>query len=65
MNQKFRYDSTLSYRLNFEKLKALKSQIEHAQFLIEKSQVKLQKDFENWWQEQCELLVMGSILSFH
>lgn len=24
--------------------------------MIEKSQVKLQKDFENWWQEQCEIL---------
>ena len=46
-----------SYRLNFEKLKNLKTQIEHSQLLIEKSQVKLQKDFENWWQEQCEIIV--------
>ncbi|CAF0834221.1 unnamed protein product [Brachionus calyciflorus] len=44
-----------NYRQNFEKLKNLKTQIEHAQYLIEKSQVKLQKDFENWWTEQCEL----------
>jgi hypothetical protein len=44
------------YRTNFEKLKNLKTQIEHAQYLIEKSQVKLQKDFENWWEEQCELV---------
>ena len=44
-----------SYRLNFEKLKNLKTQIEHSQHLVERSQVKLQKDFENWWQEQCEI----------
>lgn len=49
---------SFSYRLNFEKLKNLKSQIEHSQYLIEKSQVKLQKDFDNWWQEQCLLNVL-------
>lgn len=43
-----------TYRLNFEKLKNLKAQIEHSQHLVERSQVKLQKDFENWWQEQCD-----------
>jgi len=37
-------------------LKTLKSQIEHAQHLVEKSQVKLQKDFDNWWIEQCEIM---------
>ena len=51
-----------SYRLNFEKLKNLKTQIEHAQHLIEKSQVKIQKDFENWWQEQCEIIVISLVL---
>jgi hypothetical protein len=33
----------------------MKTQIEHAQYLIEKSQLKLQKDFEKWWEEQCEI----------
>lgn len=42
--------------MNFEKLKNLKTQIEHSQHLVEKSNVKLQKDFENWWQEQCEII---------
>ena len=37
-------------------MKTLKSQIEHAQHLVEKSQVKLQKDFDNWWIEQCEIM---------
>jgi len=45
-----------NYRENFEKLKQLKGQIEHFQYLIQKSQVKLQKDFENWWNEQCAIL---------
>lgn len=35
----------------------MKSQIEHAQHMIERAQVKLQKDFENWWNEQCLLFV--------
>lgn len=35
----------------------MKSQIEHSQRLIERTQVKLQKDFENWWNEQCAILV--------
>ena len=46
-----------SYRLNFEKLKNLKNQIEHAQYLVEKASVKLQKDFDEWWNEQCEIIV--------
>ena len=45
-----------SYRLNFEKLKNLKSQIEHAQHMVEKTGVRLQKDFDIWWTEQCELI---------
>ena len=45
-----------NYRLNFEKLKNLKSQIEHAQHLVERSSLKLQKDFEIWWQDQCDLV---------
>ena len=54
--------STFSYRLTFEKLKNLKTQIEHSQLLIDKSQVKLQKDFENWWEEQCEIIVIRALL---
>jgi len=45
-----------NYRLNFEKLKNLKNQIEHAQYLVEKASVRLQKDFDVWWTEQCELI---------
>lgn len=41
-----------SYKKAFNQLKALKTEIEHMQFLMEKSKVKLQKDFELWWAEQ-------------
>ena len=40
------------YKHAFNQLKALKTEIEHMQFLLEKSKVKLQKDFELWWAEQ-------------
>lgn len=38
----------LRYKQNLEKLKDLKSEIENIQFMIQKNQEKLQKDFENW-----------------
>lgn len=50
------FSPSSSYRLNFEKLKNLKTQIEHAQYLVEKTSVKLQKDFDAWWNEQCEII---------
>ena len=56
--QSFYSHLNYSYRENFEKLKNMKSQIEHSQRLIERTQVKLQKDFENWWNEQCAILVL-------
>jgi hypothetical protein len=42
----------------------MKNQIEHSQRLIERTQVKLQKDFENWWNEQCAILVNSNILYY-
>jgi hypothetical protein len=42
----------------------MKNQIEHSQHLIERTQVKLQKDFENWWNEQCAILVCLTIFEF-
>jgi len=40
------------YKSAFNQLKLLKTEIEHMQHLLEKSKVKLQKDFEIWWSEQ-------------
>ncbi|XP_030051634.1 kinesin-like protein KIF6 [Microcaecilia unicolor] len=44
------------YKALFNRLKGLKTEIEHLQFLLEKAKVKLQKDFEDWWSEQATSL---------
>ncbi|KAM4770829.1 kinesin-like protein KIF6 [Rhinophrynus dorsalis] len=40
------------YKTLFNRLKALKTEIEHLQLLLEKAKVKLHKDFEVWWSEE-------------
>nr|XP_033794532.1 kinesin-like protein KIF6 [Geotrypetes seraphini] len=40
------------YKALFNRLKGLKTEIEHLQFLLEKAKMKLQKDFEDWWSKQ-------------
>lgn len=40
------------YKDSFTRLRSLKTEIEHLQHLLEKSKVKMQKDFEIWWAEQ-------------
>ncbi|XP_053407299.1 kinesin-like protein KIF6 [Mercenaria mercenaria] len=42
----------IQYKETFNRLRTLKSEIEHLQHLLEKSKVKLMKDFELWWAEQ-------------
>ncbi|KAL3874319.1 hypothetical protein ACJMK2_037350 [Sinanodonta woodiana] len=44
------------YKESFNKLRNLKTEIEHLQHLLEKSRVKLLKDFELWWSEQASQL---------
>ena len=44
--------SLIRYKESFTQLKSLKTEIEHLQHLLEKSKVKMQKDFEIWWAEQ-------------
>ncbi|XP_063774909.1 kinesin-like protein KIF6 isoform X2 [Pseudophryne corroboree] len=44
------------YKAHFSRLKGLKTEIEHLQLLLEKSKVKLQKDFEEWWSEEASTL---------
>ena len=41
-----------SYKQHFNQLRGLKTEIEHLQHLLERSKVKLLKDFEIWWAEQ-------------
>ncbi|KAJ8308330.1 hypothetical protein KUTeg_013204 [Tegillarca granosa] len=51
--EKVRYKDCVS------KLKRLKGEIEHLQHLLEKSRVKLMKDFELWWAGQAATLQHG------
>ncbi|KAJ8289186.1 hypothetical protein COCON_G00018450 [Conger conger] len=37
------------YKSTFGRLKALKTEIEHLQLLLERSKVKVQRDFQEWW----------------
>ncbi|XP_073783383.1 kinesin-like protein KIF6 isoform X1 [Danio rerio] len=41
-----------NYKITSGCLKDLKTEIEHLQLLLEKSKVKIQSDFENWWTQE-------------
>ncbi|XP_069464852.1 kinesin-like protein KIF6 [Ambystoma mexicanum] len=41
-----------NYKTLFNRLKGLKTEIEHLQLLLEKAKVRLQKDFEVWWSQE-------------
>lgn len=45
-----------SYKSTFESLKGLKTEIEHLQHLLQKSKIKLQRDFQEWWDQQATRL---------
>ncbi|XP_077869176.1 LOW QUALITY PROTEIN: kinesin-like protein KIF6 [Saccoglossus kowalevskii] len=44
------------YKETFNRLRVLKTEIEHLQHLLEKSRIQLQKDFEIWWAEEAARL---------
>ncbi|KAJ8401237.1 hypothetical protein AAFF_G00388190 [Aldrovandia affinis] len=41
-----------SYKNTFGRLKALKTEIEHLQLLLERAKVKIQRDFQEWWTQE-------------
>ncbi|XP_069743859.1 kinesin-like protein KIF6 isoform X5 [Narcine bancroftii] len=41
-----------SYKITFNRLKGLKTEIEHLQHLLQKAKLMIQKDFETWWSEE-------------
>ncbi|XP_040203793.1 kinesin-like protein KIF6 [Rana temporaria] len=45
-------DEKKRYKTLFNRLKSLKTEIEHLQLLLEKAKVRLLKDFEEWWSEE-------------
>jgi hypothetical protein len=48
--------SLVSYKSTFGHLKTLKMEIEHLQLLLERSKVKLQRDFQDWWSQEAAML---------
>ncbi|XP_047467305.1 kinesin-like protein KIF6 [Mugil cephalus] len=44
------------YKSTIGRLKALRTEIEHLQLLLEKAKVKLQKDFLKWWSQEASSL---------
>ncbi|XP_055492316.1 kinesin-like protein KIF6 isoform X2 [Leucoraja erinacea] len=45
-----------SYKMTFNRLKGLKTEIEHLEHLHQKAKVLIQKDFEAWWSEEAARL---------
>ncbi|XP_067335038.1 kinesin-like protein KIF6 [Channa argus] len=41
-----------AYKSIISRLKALKTEIEHLQLLLERAKVKLQRDFHKWWSQE-------------
>uniref|UniRef100_A0A3P8YWR8 Kinesin-like protein n=1 Tax=Esox lucius TaxID=8010 RepID=A0A3P8YWR8_ESOLU len=53
-----------SYKTTFGCLKTLKTEIEHLQLLLERSKVKLQRDFQDWWEQETARIQVTSLPSF-
>ncbi|XP_072546377.1 kinesin-like protein KIF6 isoform X2 [Salminus brasiliensis] len=45
-----------NYKSTFGRLKGLKTEIEHLQHLLQKSKIKLQRDFQDWWTQEASKL---------
>lgn len=48
--------SCVSYKSAIGRLKALSTEIEHLQLLLERVKVKIQKDFQKWWTQEASSL---------
>lgn len=46
------HNMSLSYKSTVGRLKALRTEIEHLQLLLERAKVKLQRDFQKWWSQE-------------
>ncbi|XP_037550496.1 kinesin-like protein KIF6 [Nematolebias whitei] len=49
-------DEKTAYKNTIGCLKALKTEIEHLQLLLERVKVKIQKDFQKWWSQEASNL---------
>lgn len=46
----------LSYNSTIGRLKALRTEIEHLQLLLERAKVKLERDFQKWWSQEVSIV---------
>uniref|UniRef100_A0A3Q1G3C2 Kinesin family member 6 n=1 Tax=Acanthochromis polyacanthus TaxID=80966 RepID=A0A3Q1G3C2_9TELE len=46
----------LAYKSTIDHLKALRTEIEHLQLLLERAKIKLHKDFHQWWSQEASSL---------
>uniref|UniRef100_A0A3B3Y9E0 Kinesin-like protein KIF6/9 C-terminal domain-containing protein n=1 Tax=Poecilia mexicana TaxID=48701 RepID=A0A3B3Y9E0_9TELE len=57
--------SLVSYNSNLGRLKALRTEIEHLQLLMDRVKVKIQKDFLKWWSQEALNLQVTGLFSSH
>lgn len=57
--------SPVSYKSTVGRLKALRTEIEHLQLLLERAKVKLQKDFHKWWSQEASSTQVTDLTSLY
>lgn len=57
--------SPISYKSTVSRLKALKTEIEHLQLLLERAKVKLQTDFNMWWNQEASDVQVTDLTSLY
>lgn len=55
----------ISYKSIVGRLKALRTEIEHLQLLLERAKVKLQKDFLKWWSQEASSAQVTDLTSLY
>lgn len=55
----------VSYKSTIGRLKALRTEIEHLQLLLERAKVKLQRDFQKWWSQEASGVQVTDLSLLH
>ncbi len=55
----------VSYKSTTGRLKALRTEIEHLQLLLERAKVKLQRDFQKWWSQEASSVQVTDLAFLH
>uniref|UniRef100_A0A3Q3WCQ9 Kinesin motor domain-containing protein n=1 Tax=Mola mola TaxID=94237 RepID=A0A3Q3WCQ9_MOLML len=54
----------ISYNSTIGRLKALRTEIEHLQLLLERAKVKLERDFQKWWSQEVSNLQVTEFVKY-